>query len=85
MADNDSKVMTVEEIAEYLRVHKSTVYRLLRRGGIPAFKLGSDWRFNIETINDWRRERESFSLSPSQIYEGDKQQQMSRAKNTAKE
>ena len=46
-------VMTLEEVAAYLRVHQSTVYRLLKAQNIPAFKLGSDWRFNQESIDKW--------------------------------
>jgi excisionase family DNA binding protein len=53
-----SKVMTLEEVLEFLQVHPSTVYRLLRRHDIPAFKLGSDWRFNQESIERWIRQRE---------------------------
>ena len=49
-----AKVMTLEEVSRYLHVHRSTVYRLLKRGEIPAFRIGSDWRFNIETIDIWR-------------------------------
>ena len=44
-----SRVMTVKELSDYLKVHPSTVYRQLKRGGLPAFKVGSDWRFNIES------------------------------------
>ena len=46
--------MTAREIAEYLRVHKTTLYRLLKRRMIPGFKIGGDWRFNVETIDAWR-------------------------------
>jgi excisionase family DNA binding protein len=53
------KVLTLEEVAEFLRVHPSTIYRLLRKRGIPAFKLGADWRFNLESIERWVKERES--------------------------
>jgi excisionase family DNA binding protein len=49
-----AKVMTVHEVAAYLRVHPSTIYRLLKHNQIPAFHMGSDWRFNIETIDNWR-------------------------------
>lgn len=48
------KILTVSELAFYLKVHPSTVYRLLRCDELPAFKVGSDWRFNIETIDRWR-------------------------------
>jgi excisionase family DNA binding protein len=47
-------VMTVREVSAYLRVHPSTVYRLLKHNQIPAFHVGSDWRFNIEEIDRWR-------------------------------
>ena len=55
---NDDKVMTVTEVADYLHVHPSTIYRLLRKQEIPAFRVGSDWRFNRESIDDWRTSRE---------------------------
>jgi excisionase family DNA binding protein len=48
------KIMTVREVSAYLHVHPSTIYRLLRRHEIPAFHIGSDWRFNIEEIDRWR-------------------------------
>jgi excisionase family DNA binding protein len=50
----DAKVITVGELSEYLRVHRSTIYRLLKKGQLPAFKIGSDWRFNVEAIDQWR-------------------------------
>jgi excisionase family DNA binding protein len=46
-------VMTLDEVAQFLKVHPSTVYRLLKQHSIPAFKLGSDWRFNQESIERW--------------------------------
>ena len=35
-------------------LHPSTIYHLLRRGKLPAFKVGSDWRFSREAIDRWR-------------------------------
>jgi len=49
-----SKVLTVREVSDYLRVHPSTIYRLLRQRQLPAFRVGSDWRFNVEAIDRWR-------------------------------
>ena len=49
-----AKVFTIGELAEYLRVHRSTLYRLLKKHQLPGFKIGSDWRFNIEAIDKWR-------------------------------
>jgi excisionase family DNA binding protein len=51
-------VLTLEEVAGYLRVHPSTIYRLLKKKKLPAFKVGSDWRFNLESIDRWRAEAE---------------------------
>jgi excisionase family DNA binding protein len=48
------KVITIGELSEYLRVHRSTLYRLLKKRQLPGFKIGSDWRFNVETIDQWR-------------------------------
>ena len=51
-------VLTVRDLSNYLRVHPTTVYRLLKTGQLPAFRVGSDWRFNIEEIDRWRVDRE---------------------------
>jgi len=48
------EVLTVADLCEYLRVHRSTIYRLLKARQIPAFRIGSDWRFNREHIDQWR-------------------------------
>jgi excisionase family DNA binding protein len=56
-----SKVLTVKELSIYLKVHPSTVYRQLRRGALPAFKVGSDWRFNLESIDRWRLGQDSMA------------------------
>ena len=47
------RVLTVRELAGYLRVHQITVYRLLRERKLPAFRVGADWRFNREAIERW--------------------------------
>ena len=55
----EAKVITVGELAEYLRVHRSTLYRLLKKGQLPGFKIGSDWRFNLEVIDKWRMRQDA--------------------------
>jgi excisionase family DNA binding protein len=52
-------VLTLEEVAQFLRIHPSTVYRLLRKHTIPAFKVGSDWRFNQESVEKWVKKLET--------------------------
>jgi excisionase family DNA binding protein len=53
------RVMTVQDVSTYLRVHPSTVYRLLKRNELPAFRVGSDGRFNVEAIDRWRSQMEA--------------------------
>src|ERR1700731_1389058 len=50
---DDKLVMTVKDLAGYLRVHPTTVYRQLKDGLLPAFKVGSNWRFKVESIDRW--------------------------------
>ncbi len=38
-----SEIMTIKEVAAYLRVHQSTLYRLIKRGKLPTFRVGSDF------------------------------------------
>lgn len=54
---SDAKVLTVNELSDYLRVHRSTIYRLLKKKRLPGFKIGSDWRFNVEAIDEWRMQQ----------------------------
>jgi excisionase family DNA binding protein len=60
MKTENTHVLTVKELSDYLKVHPSTIYRQLKRGNLPAFKVGSDWRFNIESIDRWRLEQDTF-------------------------
>lgn len=45
--------MTLEELANYLKISKSTVYKLTQEGRIPGQKLGKQWRFGKQAIDDW--------------------------------
>lgn len=57
-------VMTVREVSGYLRVHPSTIYRLLKRREIPAFRIDGDWRFHIKAIDTWRSQKELIGSRP---------------------
>ena len=46
-------VMTIEELAMYLRIGKSTLYRLAQAGKVPGQKVGRHWRFHRATIEQW--------------------------------
>ena len=56
--DRRPTIMTLEEVAKYLRVHKSTVYRMAREGTIPSTKVANQWRFKKARIDEWLLERE---------------------------
>jgi excisionase family DNA binding protein len=54
----ESPMMSLKELADFLRVHPSTVYRLMKKDRLPGFKLGRDWRYNQESIDRWMKEQE---------------------------
>jgi excisionase family DNA binding protein len=61
MAPN-AEVLTVKEVSDLLRVHPSTLYRLIRQGKIPSFQIGADWRFLRHRVVRWMAEQ---SIGPS--------------------
>ena len=59
----DTEFLTVEEVAEYLRLPLSTVYKLVQDNKIPGFKVGKHWRFRRETFEKWIKEQETREFS----------------------
>jgi excisionase family DNA binding protein len=57
--NGEESVLTVNELANYLRVHPATIYRLLKARQLPAFRVGFDWRFKRETIDEWVRSKQA--------------------------
>ena len=53
MEKNPSSVLTIEELSTYLKISKSTLYKLVREGRIPSQKVGRHWRFRKEAIDRW--------------------------------
>jgi excisionase family DNA binding protein len=51
-------IMTVQELARYLRVHVMTVYRMIQRGDLPAARVGRGWRFRRDQVDRWLKGRE---------------------------
>ena len=52
-SDKLEKLMTLEEVAEYLRLSVHTIYKMAQKGKIPALKAGKKWRFRKEDIDRW--------------------------------
>lgn len=52
MGQNElDKVLTINEVAEILRMHSTTIYRLVKRGELPGFKIGGNWRINRASLD----------------------------------
>ncbi|MBN8644492.1 MAG: helix-turn-helix domain-containing protein [Planctomycetes bacterium] len=47
------EVMTISDLAEYLQVSKSSLYKLVQQGKVPGQKVGKHWRFHRPTIERW--------------------------------
>ena len=58
----NKEIMTTKEVAEYLNVHPLTVHKYAREGKIPAFKIGTDWRFHKRYIERWIREKSVYNI-----------------------
>ncbi|MCX5710558.1 MAG: helix-turn-helix domain-containing protein [Candidatus Omnitrophica bacterium] len=56
----DKEILTAKQVAEYLSIHPLTVHRYAREGKIPAFKIGTDWRFHKKYIERWIREKSGY-------------------------
>ena len=46
-------VLTIDELAVYLKLSKSTLYKLAQEGKVPGQKVGKHWRFHLEVIDRW--------------------------------
>jgi excisionase family DNA binding protein len=56
------EIMDISEAATYLNIKKGTLYRLAKNGKVPATKIGGQWRFKRERLDELFRLRESGSL-----------------------
>ena len=52
-----TQIMTPKEAAKYLGFHLVTIYRLLKKGEVPATKIGGQWRFKKDILDDWLSKR----------------------------
>jgi len=58
------QIMTVREVANYLKVNDRTIYRMAAAGKIPAFKVGASWRFKSEEISKWIESERNSAFEP---------------------
>ena len=60
-------ILTVSDLSKYLRTHRTTLYRMLREGRLPGFRIGSDWRFSLEAIEEWLRDQIKSDIEGSAV------------------
>ncbi len=53
----EDQIMTLKEVANYLKLAEKTAYRLVAEGKIPGFKVGGSWRFKQSDIKKWINEQ----------------------------
>ena len=58
----DSAIMTVKDVAEYLRMSEAKVYKLVKEGVLPVVRIGKTWRFRKDLLDAW--------LEQSSTYDG---------------
>ncbi|HTZ10931.1 MAG TPA: helix-turn-helix domain-containing protein [Candidatus Margulisiibacteriota bacterium] len=63
-----SRLMDIDELADYLRLQKQTIYNWLHQGKIAGIKVGGVWRFDRRDVDNWLKSRRRL------IRTGDKQQ-----------
>ena len=64
MDNNNNSVMTIDELSVYLKIPKSTLYKLAQEGRLPGHKVGRHWRFRKETIDRWLDETRTEEPKP---------------------
>jgi len=55
----NDEILTIKEVADYLKVNERTIYRLAASKKIPAFKVGNAWRFRLSEIDEWISDQSS--------------------------
>jgi excisionase family DNA binding protein len=58
-------IMTVHDVAEYLRLSEAKVYKMANEGRVPALRMGKTWRFKKELIDEWIRRETELALRVS--------------------
>lgn len=68
-----SRLIDIDELADYLKLKKQTLYNWLNQGKISGIKVGGVWRFDRRDIDNWLRSKKRFSTSAGSPATGDNQ------------
>ena len=55
MSTESDNIMTIQELSGYLKISRSTLYKLAQEGALPGTKVGKHWRFHKAAIDEWVR------------------------------
>jgi len=61
---DQNPILTMDDLAVYLKVSKSTLYKLVQEGTVPGHKVGKHWRFRRSTIDQWLDEKDKSISKP---------------------
>jgi excisionase family DNA binding protein len=56
------ELLTLEELAKYLKISKHTLYKMLEKGKVPGFKIANQWRFKKSDIDRWIEEQRKLTV-----------------------
>ena len=62
MKKDSLTILTVRDVAEYLRMSETKVYRLVKQRQLPVFRIGKSWRFRKDLLDEWLSQRTTSSL-----------------------
>ncbi|MEA1990800.1 MAG: helix-turn-helix domain-containing protein [Thermodesulfobacteriota bacterium] len=57
------KWLTIEELSDYLKMGRTKLYRMAQKADIPASKIGNQWRFDREEIDEWMKSQRPAAAS----------------------
>ena len=64
---SEGEILTIKQVADYLKVTERTIYRLAAAKKIPAFKVGGMWRFSRADIDSWIKQQSMEGSDTGQI------------------
>jgi len=59
---SEGEILTIKQVADYLKITERTIYRLAAAKKIPAFKVGGTWRFSRADIDSWIKQQSMEAL-----------------------
>lgn len=67
---SEGEILTIKQVADYLKVTERTIYRLAAAKKIPAFKVGGTWRFSRADIDSWIKQQSMEALDTGRDEDG---------------